>query len=52
MNTEAHLAKIIPENAAYFIRTFEGSDDKPAHIKVRPLGKDMIIPIKYGDLSL
>ena len=52
MDTEAHLDKITPENVAYYMRRFEGSDDMLADIKVGPLGKDLTIPIKYGDLVL
>ncbi|VAW66175.1 UPF0047 protein YjbQ, partial [hydrothermal vent metagenome] len=30
---ESHFNNFVPENAAYYLHTLEGSDDMPAHIK-------------------
>ena len=49
---EAHLNKIIPENAPYYQHTYEGADDMPAHIKASLLGNSVTIPIKNGELDL
>lgn len=49
---EAHLNKIIPENAPYYQHTYEGSDDMPAHIKASLLGSSVTIPISNGTFSL
>ena len=49
---EAHLNKIIPENAPYYKHTYEGSDDMPAHIKASFLGASVQIPITNGKLNM
>ena len=49
---EAHLNKIIPENAPYYKHTYEGSDDMPAHIKASFLGSSVQIPITNGKLNM
>ena len=42
----------MPENAPYYIHTYEGSDDMPAHIKASLLGSSVEIPITNGKLNL
>ena len=49
---ESHFNKIVPENAPYYIHTYEGSDDMPAHIKSSLLGSSIEIPITNGRLNL
>ena len=49
---ESHFNKFVPENAPYYIHTYEGSDDMPAHIKSSLLGASIQIPITDGKLNL
>jgi len=49
---ESHLNKMVPENAPYYIHTYEGADDMPAHIKSSLMGTSIQIPITNGRLNL
>ena len=49
---ESHLNHMVPENAAYYIHTYEGSDDMPAHIKASLMGASVQIPITNGKLNV
>jgi len=49
---ESHINKLVPENAPYYIHTYEGSDDMPAHIKASLLGASVQIPISNGKPNL
>ncbi|HLT52256.1 MAG TPA: secondary thiamine-phosphate synthase enzyme YjbQ [Flavobacteriaceae bacterium] len=49
---ESHFNTLVPENAPYFIHTYEGPDDMPAHIKAALLGTSVQIPITNGRLNL
>ncbi|MGX1931051.1 secondary thiamine-phosphate synthase enzyme YjbQ [Flagellimonas sp. 2504JD4-2] len=49
---ESHFNQMVPENAPYFIHTYEGPDDMPAHIKASLLGSSVQIPITNGRLNL
>ena len=49
---ESHFNKMIPENMPYYIHTYEGPDDMPAHIKTSLLGNSITIPITKGRLNL
>ena len=49
---ESHFNKFVPENMPYYIHTYEGSDDMPAHIKTSLLGASVQIPISNGKLNL
>jgi secondary thiamine-phosphate synthase enzyme len=49
---EAHFNVLAPENAPYYIHTYEGPDDMPAHIKAVLLGSSLTLPITNGDLNL
>ncbi len=49
---ESHINKMVPENAPYYIHTYEGPDDMPAHIKSSLLGASVQIPITNGRLNL
>ncbi len=49
---EAHFNHLVPEGAPYFIHTYEGPDDMPAHIKSVLVGSSVLVPITDGDLNL
>ena len=49
---ENHINVMVPENAPYYIHTYEGSDDMPAHIKSSLMGSSVQIPITDGKLNL
>jgi secondary thiamine-phosphate synthase enzyme len=49
---ESHFNKMVPENMPYYIHTYEGPDDLPAHIKSSLLGSSVQIPITNGKLNL
>lgn len=49
---ERHVNVMIPENAPYYIHTYEGPDDMPAHIKASVFGSSITIPITGGRLNL
>jgi len=43
---------MVPEDALYYIHTYEGPDDMPAHIKASLMGTSVQIPITKGRLNL
>lgn len=49
---ESHFNHLVPEDAPYFIHTYEGPDDMPAHIKAVLLGSSVTVPIRNGRLNL
>jgi len=49
---EAHMNIMVPEDAPYYVHTYEGSDDMPAHIKTSLMGSSIQIPISRGKLNL
>ena len=49
---ESHMNEMVPENAPYYIHTYEGPDDMPAHIKASLMGASVQIPITGGRLNL
>ena len=49
---ESHFNHMVPERQKYYLHTFEGEDDMPAHIKSSILGNALIIPINTGNLML
>ncbi len=49
---ESHINKMVPEDAPYYIHTYEGPDDMPAHIKASLMGASIQIPIRDGKLNL
>ncbi len=49
---ESHMNVMVPENAPYYIHTYEGPDDMPAHIKASLMGPSVTIPITNGKLNL
>ena len=42
----------ISDDKPYYIHTYEGSDDMPAHIKTSMLGTSLTIPITNGRMNL
>ena len=52
IDMENHINVMVPENAPYYIHTYEGSDDMPAHIKSSLMGSSVQIPITDGKLNL
>ncbi len=49
---ESHMNVMVPENAPYYIHTYEGPDDMPAHIKASLMGTSVQIPVTKGRLNL
>lgn len=49
---EAFFNQTVREDTPYFIHTYEGPDDMPAHIKSSILGCQLSIPIMNGRLAL
>ncbi|EKO3479527.1 secondary thiamine-phosphate synthase enzyme YjbQ [Vibrio fluvialis] len=49
---EQHFNHFVPERAPYYVHTYEGDDDMPAHIKASLLGSSVTIPISQGRLAL
>jgi secondary thiamine-phosphate synthase enzyme len=49
---ESHFNVIVPADAPYYIHTYEGPDDMPAHIKAVLLGSSLTLPISSGRLNL
>lgn len=41
----------IADNKPYYIHTYEGADDMPAHIKASILGNSLTIPITNGRMN-
>lgn len=52
MDFESHMNLLVPEDAPYYIHTYEGPDDMPAHIKASLMGASVQIPITKGRLNL
>lgn len=49
---ESHINTMVPENSPYYIHTYEGPDDMPAHIKASLMGSSVLVPITNGKLNL
>lgn len=49
---ESHFNQMVPEETPYFIHTYEGQDDMPAHIKAALLGSSVTVPVTNGQLNL
>lgn len=49
---EKHMNVLAPEDAPYFVHTYEGPDDMPAHIKCALVGCEVTIPVMNGQLAL
>ena len=46
------MNSLVPEGEHYFVHTFEGRDDMPAHLKSSLLGQTITIPITHHRLNL
>lgn len=49
---ETHFNHMVPENQSYYLHTYEGPDDMPAHIKASLLNTSVQIPIRNGQPAL
>lgn len=49
---ESHFNEMVPEDAPYYVHTYEGPDDMPAHLKSSILGSSVTIPVTDGRLNL
>jgi secondary thiamine-phosphate synthase enzyme len=47
-----HFFTDITDDKSYYIHTYEGADDMPAHIKASLLGNALTIPITDGRMNL
>ena len=49
---ETFFNRIVPDENSYFVHTFEGQDDMPAHVKSSLLGTQLSIAVESGQLVL
>ncbi len=49
---ESFFNRCVKEHEAYYLHTYEGSDDMPAHLKSSLLGQSVSVPIYQGELNL
>ncbi len=49
---ESHFNEMVPEDAPYYVHTYEGPDDMPAHLKSSLLGSSVSIPVTDGRLNM
>ncbi len=49
---ESHMNEMVPEDAPYYVHTYEGPDDMPAHIKASLMGASVQVPITNGRLNM
>lgn len=49
---ESIFNKLVPENQPYYIHTYEGADDMPAHVKSSILGPQLTLPVSNGRFNL
>lgn len=52
VDMESHFNHFVPERAKYYLHTYEGDDDMPAHIKASILGSSITVPITDGQLNM
>ena len=48
---ESWINRAARENESYYVHTYEGADDMPAHIKSALLGVSLQLPITNGRLN-
>ncbi|MGL5682343.1 MAG: secondary thiamine-phosphate synthase enzyme YjbQ [Marinifilaceae bacterium] len=46
------LNNLVKERQSYYIHTYEGDDDMPAHAKASIIGSSVTIPITNGELNM
>lgn len=49
---ESHFNEMVSEDAPYYVHTYEGPDDMPAHLKSSLLGSSVTIPVTDGRLNM
>ncbi len=49
---DAFLSNFVSDDTPYFVHTYEGSDDMPAHIKTIFIGNSLTIPLTKGVFAL
>lgn len=49
---ESFVNRLVSEDSDYFLHTYEGSDDMPAHIKSSLFGSSISCPLSGGNLLL
>lgn len=49
---ERYFLRAVPDDADYFVHTYEGEDDMPAHIKSVLIGCNISVPVTQGRLAL
>ena len=49
---ESSFNHIVKEDEPFYLHTFEGSDDMPAHIKSTLVGSSLTIPITHHQLNM
>lgn len=49
---ESHMNEMVPEDAPYYVHTYEGPDDMPAHIKASLMGASVLLPITDGNPNM
>lgn len=52
IDMESHFNVLVPEDANYFLHTYEGPDDMTSHIKASLLGSSVSVPISNGRFNL
>lgn len=49
---ESHFNQMVPEDAPYYLHTYEGPDDMTSHIKASLLGSSVVVPVQNGRFRL
>jgi len=49
---EKYFNESVPEDAGYYLHTFEGTDDMTSHIKSSIIGSNVNIPVTNGTFNL
>jgi len=49
---ESIFNHLVPENQPWYVHTFEGPDDMPAHAKSSLLGANLTLPVTNGRFNL
>lgn len=49
---ERFFLHAVPDDTSYFVHTYEGPDDMPAHVKSVMIGSSVQIPVTNGRLNL
>lgn len=52
VDMERYFNESVPEDAGYYLHTFEGTDDMTSHIKASILGSNVNIPVTNGKFNL